>query len=210
MNFWNIIIYYYVKAGIRDWVRSLIGRDFKGSHIRYVYPTAPLQSYTPFGGEESTVWFDRHKVGITADEERGSMAESYDIAHRHIKKQLDDNIPLHRIIVGGFSMGGALALHTGYHLNTDLAGVFAHSSFLNRKSVVYESLHEEPNVSLPELCMFHGSDDDVVKFAWGKETFNSLSKLGVSGSFTELHNTAHELQESSMINLEEWILQKLP
>ncbi|KAM8717030.1 hypothetical protein ACLKA7_003838 [Drosophila subpalustris] len=197
-------------AGIMDWVRSLIGRDLDGSHIRYVYPTAPLQKYTPFGGEESTVWFDRKNVDIAADEDRESMSKSYDIARRLVQKQMNDGIPEHRIIVGGFSMGGALALHTGYHLNTNLAGVFAHSAFLNRKSVVYKSLQQETNANLPELCMFHGNDDNVVEFAWGKETFNNLTELGVSGSFTELPNTVHELQKSSLIDIEQWILQKLP
>ncbi|XP_034475379.1 lysophospholipase-like protein 1 [Drosophila innubila] len=197
-------------AGIMDWVRSLIGRDLDGSHIRYVYPTAPLQKYTPFGGEESTVWFDRKDVDIAAIEDRESMSRSYDIARRLIQKQVNDGIPLHRIIVGGYSMGGALALHTGYHVNTNLAGVFAHSSFLNRNSVVYKSLQEISNGNHPELCMFQGSDDEVVEFDWGFETFNTLIKLGVSGSFTVLHDTTHELQKSSLLDIEQWILQKLP
>ncbi|KAH8271812.1 hypothetical protein KR044_006603 [Drosophila immigrans] len=195
-------------AGIKDWVRSLLGRDFDGSHIRYVYPTAPWQSYTPFEGDKANVWFDRQKIHIAADEESDSMTGAYDIANDLIQKQLDDGIPQHRIIVGGFSMGGALALHTGYHLNTNLAGVFAHSAFLNRKSIVYESLRNAANT--PELRMFHGTDDKVVEFDWGQETYNTLIDLGVTGSFTELPNAEHELMESSMLDVEQWILQKLP
>lgn len=56
----------------------------------------------------------------------------------------------------GFSMGGTLALHTGYHLNRTLGGVFSLSSFLNDRSIVYESLESSSAESLPPLKMFHG------------------------------------------------------
>ncbi|KAH8376824.1 hypothetical protein KR093_001528 [Drosophila rubida] len=195
-------------AGIKDWVRSVLGRDFRGAHIRYVYPTAPWQRYTPFGGDKSNVWFDRQKVHIAADEESESMSEAYSIAKGLIREQLDDGIPLHRIIVGGFSMGGALALHTGYHLNTSVGGVFAHSAFLNRESIVYDSLANETDP--PELCMLHGTNDQMVEFDWGRETYDALSELGVNGSFTVLPDVEHELTESSMRDVEQWILEKLP
>lgn len=193
---------------VLEWVRGLIGRDFNGSHIKYVFPTAPMQEYTPFDGEMSTVWFNRESVDIAAEEDQGSMSQSYDIAKQLIQHEVDRGIPHSRIIVGGFSMGGALALHTGYHVNRNLAGVFAHSSFLNRKSVVYESLEAES--THPELRMFHGTDDKVVKFQWGRETFDRLQEFGVIGTFTSLNNTAHELQKSSMLEVEQWILKKLP
>ncbi|XP_064540848.1 lysophospholipase-like protein 1 [Drosophila montana] len=193
---------------VLEWVRGLIGRDFNGSHIKYVFPTAPMQEYTPFDGEMSTVWFNRESVDIAAGEDRSSMSQSYDIAKQLIQHEVDQGIPHSRIIVGGFSMGGALALHTGYHVTRNLAGVFAHSSFLNRKSVVYESV--EAGSTLPELCMFHGEDDKVVEFQWGRETFDRLQELGVIGTFTSLNDTAHELKKSSILEVEQWILKKLP
>jgi predicted esterase len=60
------------------------------------------------------------------------------------------------IDITGFSMGGALALHTAFHLNRNLGGVFALSSFLNHQSIVYESLDEKTSDALPPLKMFHG------------------------------------------------------
>ncbi|XP_017855954.1 PREDICTED: lysophospholipase-like protein 1 [Drosophila arizonae] len=195
-----------------EWVRFLLGRDFDLSHIKLIYPTAPTQKYTPLNGQLSTVWFDRRSVNIAAQESRKSMAQSYEIVNKLIQDEVDLGIPLNRIIVGGFSMGGALALHAGYHLNTGLAGVFAHSSFLNRKSIVYESLEsQKPTQStLPELRMYHGERDTLVPLEWGLETFESLQKLGVTGTFTPLKNTLHELKRSSLLDLQEWIAKKLP
>ncbi|XP_017966747.2 lysophospholipase-like protein 1 [Drosophila navojoa] len=195
-----------------EWIHFLLGRDFNLSHIKLIYPTAPTQKYTPLNGQLSTVWFDRRSVNIAAQESRKSMAQSYEIVNKLIQEEVDLGIPLSRIIVGGFSMGGALALHAGYHLNTGLAGVFAHSSFLNRKSVVYESLEsQKPTQSaLPELRMFHGERDTLVPLEWGLETFESLQKLGVTGTFKPLKNTLHELKRSSLLDLQEWIVKKLP
>ncbi|XP_002073007.2 lysophospholipase-like protein 1 [Drosophila willistoni] len=197
---------------VLEWVRFLLGRNMEFSHIKVIYPTAPLQKYTPLNGELSTVWFDRRSVNIAAQETKKSMSQCYEIVHQLIQEEVAQGIPLNRIIVGGFSMGGALALHTGYHLNTGLAGVFAHSSFLNRQSVVYESLETRPpnSVQLPELRMFHGERDTLVPIEWGQESFESLQKLGVTGTFKPLKNTLHELKKSSLIEIEQWILEKLP
>jgi phospholipase/carboxylesterase len=52
-------------------------------------------------------------------------------------------------------MGGALAMHTAYHLNTNLAGVFCASSFLNEGSIVYKSLDHQKLNYLPLLKMYH-------------------------------------------------------
>ena len=121
-----------------------------------VYPTAPVQPYTPMDGMLSNVWFDRKQITIDAKECRLSLAKIYDCVNDLIRNEVDKGISPSRIIVGGFSMGGALALHTGYHLNQNLAGVFAMSSFLNHNSIVYDSLRNTQNRTLPKLLMFHG------------------------------------------------------
>jgi phospholipase/carboxylesterase len=85
------------------------------------------------------------------------MASIYDTVNSILKREIGQGIPADRIIVGGFSMGGALALHTAFHLNLDLAGVFACSSFINHGSIVYDSLKDRKmDQKLPELLMFHG------------------------------------------------------
>lgn len=195
-----------------EWIRFLLGRNLDFEHIKFVYPTAPKQKYTPLNGELSSVWFDRRSLNIAAEESRKSMSECYDNVKKIIQSEVDQGIPVNRIIVGGFSMGGAVALHTGYHLNPDLAGIFTHSSFLNRKSVVYESIQNRKLTSetLPELRMFHGERDTLVPLEWGEETFEALKSVGVSGTFTPLKNTLHELKIKSLLEIEQWILSKLP
>ncbi|XP_055847557.1 lysophospholipase-like protein 1 [Episyrphus balteatus] len=199
-------------SNLVEWVRFLLGRDLDFPHIKLIYPTAPLQPYTPLNGELSNVWFDRRSITIDAKENRKSLASIYETVHELINEEEKLGIPPERIIVGGFSMGGALALHTAYHLNTDLAGVFACSSFLNRDSIVYDSLKNrtKPGTDLPELKMFHGSRDLMVPSSWGQESYDELTKLGVKGQFSLLQNTLHELKKRELLDIQEWISVKLP
>lgn len=84
------------------------------------------------------VWFDRVAISNQVPERIGSI----DSMCRHVSNLIDsevaDGIPRDRIIIGGFSMGGCLALHLAYRYKTSVAGCFAMSSFLNKESAVYE------------------------------------------------------------------------
>ncbi|XP_073819910.1 lysophospholipase-like protein 1 [Musca autumnalis] len=198
-------------TNLMEWINFLLGRNMTFDHIKIIYPTAPLQPYTPNGGQLSNVWFDRDSISINAPENRCSVEEIYCPINKIIEEEVGNGIPLNRIIVGGFSMGGALALHTGYHINTELAGIFACSSFLNYDSVVYDSLsRHNDKTHLPELLMFHGDRDPLVPMEWGQTTFNKLTELGVKGTFTTLSNTFHELKKRELLDLNRWILSKLP
>ncbi|XP_055613838.1 lysophospholipase-like protein 1 [Uranotaenia lowii] len=143
--------------GLTEWIRFLLGRDLEFPHIKVIIPTAPVQPYTPMGGENSNVWFNRKRIEMDCPEIRTSLASIYDTVNEILKREIAQGVPAERIIVGGFSMGGALALHTAYHLNRDLAGVFAISSFLNTGSIVYDSVGSiTEGEKLPDLLMFHG------------------------------------------------------
>lgn len=111
-------------------------------------------------------------------------------------------------------MGGGLALHSGFHLNPDLAGIFACSSFLSDDSAVFDTLKTRKTQTdsghLPKLLMFHGSSDFFVHMAWGRETFDELTQFGVEGEFKALENTAHELNASELHEIRRWILKQLP
>jgi phospholipase/carboxylesterase len=140
-----------------EWIKFLLGRNLDVPHVKFIYPTAPVQKYTPMGGEYSNVWFDRKSISIEALECRKSMATIYETVNEIIKRETEGcGIPAKRVVVGGFSMGGCLAMHTGFHLNQDIGGVFALSAFLNQDSIVYESLEASDVNSLPKLRFFHG------------------------------------------------------
>lgn len=111
-------------------------------------------------------------------------------------------------------MGGALALHSGFHVSQELAGIFACSSFLNDDSIVFETLRtrktQRNSGTLPKLLMFHGDRDNLVPISWGKESFDELAQLDVDGEFKPLKNTLHELKANELREIHEWIVNLLP
>lgn len=111
-------------------------------------------------------------------------------------------------------MGGALALHAGFHVNQELAGIFTCSSFLNDDSIVFETLRtrkkQQQTGPLPKLLMFHGDRDNLVPLSWGRESFDEIVQLSVDGEFKPLKNTLHELKANELRDIHQWILEQLP
>ncbi|CAH1371094.1 hypothetical protein MTP99_012586 [Tenebrio molitor] len=191
--------------GVLDWVKFLID-DFSLPHVKFIFPTAPLRPYTPLDGGLSYVWFNRYDITPEVPEHVETLEEIKNDIKTLISKEVDSGIPLNKIIVGGFSMGGALALHTGYRFVPGLGGVFALSSFLNHESAVYKDIQatETP------LFMCHGDKDELVPLSWGQDTFTKLTSLGVKGEFVPLKNTLHELKKNELEKLLQWILNTIP
>lgn len=187
-----------------------MGRDLTFPHIRIIYPTAPARPYTPMMGNPSTVWFDRKQISpfVPEDESVLHMCENLS---KLIDLEVQNGIPLNRIIVGGFSMGGCAALHLAYRYRPSIAGVFGLSCFLNENSGVYKRLDEESEVSrLPPLFQTHGNMDELVLPEWGRKTCEELKRRGVDVDFHMFDNLYHEFHRKTFHLLEKWILKRLP
>ncbi|KAI4463542.1 lysophospholipase-related [Holotrichia oblita] len=195
--------------GIFEWMKFLIG-DFALPHLKFLFPTAPLRSYTPLNGEMSNVWFDRYDI-IPSVPEHDETLNSIDIEIKSlIDGELAKGISLDKIIIGGFSMGGAMALHTAYRSMPGFAGVFALSSFLNDDSSVYKALQNSPESLDTPLIMFHGDRDTLVLPKWGRTTCDNLRKHGVRAEFHIVQNCLHELKKKQLHHLLDWINKILP
>uniref|UniRef100_A0A672FXA6 palmitoyl-protein hydrolase n=1 Tax=Salarias fasciatus TaxID=181472 RepID=A0A672FXA6_SALFA len=197
--------------GLRAWVKDVLGRDLAFSHIRVLYPTAPSRPYTPMRGALSNVWFDRHKVYQDCPEHLESIDDMCASLGSVIQDELNAGIPKHRIVIGGFSMGGAMSFHLACRQHPDVAGVFVLSSFLNKDSVVYQAVEErlQAGRSLPELLQCHGTSDDLVPHQWGEQTSALLRRAGMNASFHSFPGLHHELCLAEMELLKSWILKLL-
>ncbi|KAF2902254.1 hypothetical protein ILUMI_03929 [Ignelater luminosus] len=193
--------------GVLEWLQLLVG-NFSFPHIKFLFPTAPLRPYTPINGELSRVWFDRYSITPDVPEHTETIESSGEEIKKIIQNEVDSGIPLNRIIIGGFSMGGALSLHTAYRFLPGLGGTFALSSFLNENSAVYKNL--QGTTSSTPLFMCHGERDTMVPISWGKTTFEKLSELSVKGEFVPLKNTLHELKKNEIEKLFQWISKTIP
>uniref|UniRef100_A0A3Q3W9R6 palmitoyl-protein hydrolase n=1 Tax=Mola mola TaxID=94237 RepID=A0A3Q3W9R6_MOLML len=193
--------------GLRAWVRDVMTPDLAFGHIRVIYPTAPARPYTPMRGSLSTVWFDRNKISRDCPEHLESIDAMCSTLGSVIQDEVNIGIPKHRIIIGGFSMGGAMALHLACRHHPDVAGVFALSSFLNKDSLAFQVNHSR--LPLPELFQCHGTNDDLVLHQWGEDTSMLLRKAGMTTTFHSFPGLYHQLSQPEMELLRSWILKKL-
>ncbi|XP_031432435.1 lysophospholipase-like protein 1 [Clupea harengus] len=194
--------------GLRAWVRDTFHLAFP--HIRIIYPTAPARPYTPMQGALSNVWFDRHQISRDCSEHLESVDDMCSTLGSILHDEVQAGIPKHRIIIGGFSMGGAMALHLACRNHPEVGGVFALSSFLNKDSVVYQAVDDRKGHPLPELFQCHGSSDELVLHEWGEQTGALLRKAGMSVSFHTLPGLHHQLCAPELELLRAWLLRKLP
>lgn len=84
---------------MKEWIRLMV-KNFTFPHISVLYPTAPIQPYTPAGGQSNTVWFDRADISKHVAEKLDSMAKIEVEIKKMIEKENEAGIPSNRIIVG--------------------------------------------------------------------------------------------------------------
>ncbi|XP_025904214.1 lysophospholipase-like protein 1 isoform X1 [Nothoprocta perdicaria] len=195
--------------GARAWIKQLLNQDMAFQHIKVIYPTAPARPYTPMNGALSTVWFDRYKISNDCPEHTETIESMCHGLTDLINDEIKSGITKNRILVGGFSMGGGMAMHLAYRFHRDVAGVFALSSFLNKESAVYQALNRNEG-DLPELFQCHGTADELIPYSWGEETNKMLKSLGVPASLHTFPNLDHELSRTEIEKLKTWIVEKLP
>lgn len=213
-----------------QWLRYLLGRDLLGStpqqphqfgHIKVIFPSAPRQKFTLFGGRPSNVWFDVYgtQANIGLPERREGFRLIDRIVGDLIDAEVRAGIDVGRIVVGGFSMGGYMALHTALRLSPGVAGCFCLSSYLNYDNAVFDALaesndgaggHQPPAKRRPPLLMIHGDRDELLPHRWGRITFDELTRLGVPGTFHTVVDMKHEMRADEMLQLERWLGELLP
>lgn len=156
----------------------------------------------------SNVWFDRYETSIKVPEHKETLNQTCEDLVKFIEDEMtSNNLTNNQIILGGFSMGGALAIHLAFRYLPKTAAVFAMSSFLNRDTNVYEKI--KASNSRSPIFMAHGKNDTLVNHDWGYETFQNLKKVQVGGEFHSFDGD-HELSKKVLFNLKDWILNMLP
>jgi len=198
-------------TGLQSWINKTAKGKFAFRNFPVFYPSSPIRSYSLHDGKKESIWFDQLALSPNVPEDWGTISAVGSRLSELIQETEKDNkIPPENIIIGGFSMGGAMALHLGYRFHSNIAGVFALSSFLPPDSRLYEDMDMQNSLispptkfdmkgnsqvdgpviaKFPKLFMCHGYRDPVVPIRWAKTTFNDLKKRGVNGHF--LHNAQY-------------------
>jgi phospholipase/carboxylesterase len=161
------------------------GRDFEpivpelglpeALQARFIFPHAPVRAVTLNQGMRMRAWYDIFRLGGGPEDEAGIRA-SQQLVETLIAAENRRGIPSRRIVLAGFSQGGAIALQTALRHSAALAGVLALSTYLPLHATL-DKERTEPNRQVP-LFMAHGLYDDVIPLARAEQSRKALADLG--------------------------------
>lgn len=144
--------------------------------IRFVFPHAPYRAVTINNGYSMRAWYDLYGLEAgSPQDEAGIRAAQADI-EALISREHARGVDFSRIVLAGFSQGGAIALHTALRYPHKLAGVLALSTYLPLKSMLAEEA-SEANRHIP-LFMAHGTFDNVIGVEVAKASAELLKQRG--------------------------------
>lgn len=146
--------------------------------VRFVFPHAPLRSVTINNGYQMPAWFDIFGLSVEAPQDEIGIRKTQQSIEAQIAHEISLGIPSKRIVLAGFSQGGAMALHCGLRYSKPLAGILALSTFLPLADKLPLEI-SAANHKVP-IMMMHGTLDSIVPIQLGEISCEILKKLQCS------------------------------
>lgn len=183
--------------------------SFRVRDTKFILPTAPTRPITVNGGYPMPGWSDIYAI----DENSREDATGFDQSALRVKALLDiekaKGIPADRMIVGGFSQGGALAMHVALRYPEKLAGCVGCSAWVPLRDAYPDSLGAGVKEGIPFL-QCHGNVDQVVNYSWGHHSHELLKRMGINSQFTTYPNMGHSACEEEFEAVGDFIRSVLP
>ena len=166
------------------------------SSTRFIFPHAPVRPITLNASMPMRGWYDITSLVRTDEQDSDGLMASQQYVEDMIDEQIQQGIAAERIVLGGFSQGGALALYAGARTRQPLAGVIALSGYLPdaRRTPIAQDA--------PPILMMHGDQDDIVHPSLGKESADAL-KAGHYEVAYETYPVAHGICAQQFVSLSE-------
>ena len=144
--------------------------------VRFVFPHAPHRAVTVNGGYVMRAWYDVLSRDFDRQEDSSGIRDSAARVEQLVEREQSRGIPADRILLAGFSQGGAMALHTGLRRGERLAGILALSTYLPLARLLPDDA-APANRDVP-IFMAHGTLDPVIPIALGTQSRDWLIQHG--------------------------------
>jgi phospholipase/carboxylesterase len=175
--------------------------------LRFIFPHAPLRPITLNNNYVMRAWYDIIAIGPGAQEDGPGLEQMSHTVGRLIEQEHQRGIPYERIILAGFSQGGAMALYTGLRYPHKLAGILALSTYLPVAQTTSAQLSEHnKNIS---IFMAHGTLDLVVPLPFGEYSYQMMRRLHLPVQW-KTYPMAHGLVKEELIDIRQHIIAMLP
>jgi phospholipase/carboxylesterase len=144
--------------------------------VRFVFPHAPVRAVTINNGMRMRAWYDISVADLSNRADIAGVRQSQGEIEVLVAREKARGVPAARIVLAGFSQGGAIALYAGLRHLERLAGIMALSSYLVQPEML-PSEGSEANRGAP-IFMAHGIADPVVRYEWGRVSCRALETNG--------------------------------
>lgn len=168
-------------------------------HIRFVFPHAPSIPVTINGGMVMPAWYDILEMSIDRKIDTAQIEQSAQAIKDLIEREVERGIPTERIVIAGFSQGGAVAYETALSYYKPLAGLITLSTYLATHATLKRNVANE---RIPTLIC-HGIQDPVVPEVLGQQALAKMKAWGYTPDY-KTYPMAHavcakEIQDISTI-----------
>jgi phospholipase/carboxylesterase len=176
------------------------------SAIRFLFPHAPRIPVTLNQGMVMPAWYDIVEIDLARRHDREGILRSRESIGQLIEREEARGISTSRIVVAGFSQGGAVALDVALRWERRLAGVLALSTYLVLEDELEGELHPS-NRSTP-ILQAHGTHDPMVPVDRGRACRDRLVSLGYSVRWQE-YPMQHEVCPDELTLIGQWLAEVL-
>jgi phospholipase/carboxylesterase len=175
--------------------------------VRFVFPHAPVRPVTVNAGHPMRAWYDIVALDRRAAEDDHGIRRSAEAIGALVRRERERGIPADRIVLAGFSQGGAMALFTALRWPERLGGVVGLSCYLPLAATLAEEAHPA-NAALP-VFLAHGTFDPIVPLPLGEGSRELLRARGYDVDW-HAYPMPHSVSAPEIDDLRGWLLGALP
>ena len=202
----SVILLHGLGADGHDFV-PIVGELRLPMPVRFVFPHAPERPVTVNAGYVMRAWYDIKSFTPEGRADEAGLAESVARVNRYLDAEVDRGTPARRIVLAGFSQGGAVALSAALRYPARLAGVLALSTYLPFPARLAVERSSE-NAGVP-ILMCHGQVDPILPINMSRESCRTLEKNGYAVEWRE-YPMGHEVCAEELLEIRRWLVRHLP
>lgn len=169
--------------------------------LRFVFPHAPPRPVTINGGMSMRAWYDILSLDSEGRADAQGVQESTALLEALINREIERGIDADKIVVAGFSQGGAIAINAVLHAKRRLGGLMALSTYI---ALPGELAASAGNRDVP-VFMAHGSFDPMLPMQWGRASAAKLAEAGFSVEWRD-YPMAHAVCPQEIDDIRAWLI----
>jgi len=172
-------------------------------NIRFIFPHAPMMPVTINQGFVMRAWYDIKSASIASEPDSVGIRTSAEAVNDMVDTQIAAGIDADRIVLAGFSQGGAIVLQAGLRQSYRLAGIMALSTYLPLPETL-ASEKTETNQDIP-IFLAHGAIDQVIPIDLAYTTRGQLEKASYIPEWHEYEHMPHSVSLDEINHISAWL-----